>query len=119
MFSLGTLPSSINRLLVGPSCRFVFLEDSRSSSFVSKVLGIQGNLSLETSDETGAVGEVDLQLRSAIAVFVEIADANDFPGKFFTFDHELFGGSEVYQTVHVSEDITLIVCRLIVVNPKA
>jgi len=88
------------------------------STVASDVLGFEGNLGLETNSKTRAISEVDLQFGSIAAIFEEIAEANDLPGEFFAFRHGDSCFLEVREPISIPENITLIVCRLIVVKDK-
>ena len=59
------------------------------------VLRFDRDLILEAGTECGAVGELNVDFGTVLAVFVDGEDADHFVGKFFTFDHRFSRGSSV------------------------
>jgi hypothetical protein len=51
------------------------------------VLRFDGDLVLEAGTEGSAVGELNVDFGTVLAVFVDGEDADHFVGKFFTFNH--------------------------------
>ena len=59
------------------------------------VLRFDGDLVLEAGTECSAVGELNVDFGTVLAVFVDGEDADHFVGKFFTFNHRFFRGFSV------------------------
>ena len=59
------------------------------------VLRFDRDLVLEAGTECSAVGELNVDFGTVLAVFVDGEDADHFVGKFFTFNHRFFRGFSV------------------------
>ncbi len=128
----------IYRVLARNGRTGVVLEHLRLSTLILNALRFEGNGSLETGEEGRVIGEFDVDLGAIAAILIEVAGPDHFAGEFFALNH---GDSGVYrqypnamylrEQVYISpnsavrgrsersQNITLIVCRLIVVKRQA
>jgi hypothetical protein len=102
----------------------VVLEDLRLSAFIPNALCLNGDIGFQADGEAGAIGEIDLKIGAIATIFKDGAQANDFSGQFFAFNHGFYlpgwkcVSAKNEAVLSISEHITLIVCRLIVVKDK-
>ncbi len=81
----------------------------RLSALVLRIGGFYRDGVLETCRKPSAIGKLNLDVWAIMAVLEDGEEANDFAGKFLAFDNGW---------PPCPENITLIVCRLIVVKVK-
>ena len=104
--------------------RGVVLEHLRVSAFIPNALCLDGDIGSQADGEAGAIGEIDLKVGAIATILKDSALVNDFPGEFFAFNHGFYlpgwncVSAKSEAVLSISEHITLIVCRLIVVKDK-
>ena len=55
-----------------------------------EALGFNGDIGFKADGETGAIGEIDLNVGAIAAIFKDGALVNDFSGEFFAFNHGFY-----------------------------
>jgi hypothetical protein len=80
------------------NCRSrVIPKNTRFPTLIVNVLCLDGDTGLQTSGESGAVGEFDMHLGTVCAIFIDGDEVHDFVAQFFALNHRypiLFGGSQ-------------------------
>ena len=72
----------------------VLISDNLRSFAARYTLSFDGDISLETYRKDRLIRKFDMNLGSALAVFVDIAATNHFACKFSAFDHGLLWSPE-------------------------
>jgi hypothetical protein len=65
----------------------VIPENVRLSALILRIGGFNRDRGLEARGKSSAIGKLNLDVRTIMAVFKDGEDANDFAGEFFAFDH--------------------------------